>query len=99
MITIGAVVAAFAIEEFLAPCTILDGGVVGISIIINNLTGYKLGLVTFILNVPFLIFGAYRLGHSFIAKSAYGMIVFSVFLEIRNSKSKENKSISHQIGW
>lgn len=25
MITIGAVVAAFAIEEFLAPCTILDG--------------------------------------------------------------------------
>lgn len=82
MITIGAVVAAFAIEEFLAPCTILDGGVVGISIIINNLTGYKLGLVTFILNVPFLIFGAYRLGHSFIAKSAYGMIVFSIFLEI-----------------
>lgn len=82
MITIGAVVAAFAIEEFLAPCTILDGGVVGISIIINNLTGYKLGLVTFILNIPFLIFGAYRLGHSFIAKSAYGMIVFSVFLEI-----------------
>lgn len=82
MITIGAVIAAFAIEEFLAPCTILDGGIVGISMIINNLTGFKLGLVTIILNIPFLIVGAYRLGHVFIAKTSYAMIVFSLFLEI-----------------
>lgn len=31
-IVLGAIIAAFAIEEFLVPCTILDGGVVGISI-------------------------------------------------------------------
>ena len=31
MITVGAVVAAFALEEFLVPFTILDGGIVGIS--------------------------------------------------------------------
>lgn len=82
MITIGAMVAAFAIEEFLVPCTILDGGVVGISMIMNNLTGWKLGLITFILNLPFLIFGAYRLGHIFIAKTTYAMLIFSVFLSI-----------------
>ena len=34
MITIGAVIAAFAIEEFLVPCTILDGGVIGIGIMV-----------------------------------------------------------------
>ena len=33
-ITVGAVIAAFALEEFLVPFTILDGGVVGISMII-----------------------------------------------------------------
>lgn len=82
MIALGAVIAAFAIEEFLVPCTILDGGVVGISIIINNLTGLKLGLITLILNIPFLIFGASRLGHFFIVKSAYAILVFSIFLEI-----------------
>lgn len=82
MILVGAVIAAFAIEEFLVPCTILDGGVVGIGIIINNLTGLKLGLVTFILNMPFLIVGAKKLGRIFIVKSAYAMVVFSVFLEI-----------------
>lgn len=82
MITFGAIVAAFAIEEFLVPCTILDGGIVGISIIINNLTGAKLGFVTIILNSPFLIIGAKKLGHLFIVKSAYAMLVFSIFLEI-----------------
>jgi uncharacterized membrane-anchored protein YitT (DUF2179 family) len=82
MIFIGAVIAAFAIEEFLVPCTILDGGIVGVSIIINNLTGIKLGLLTFVLNIPFLIFGTKRLGHPFIIKSAYAMIIFSIFLEI-----------------
>ena len=52
---LGAVIAAFAIEEFLVPCTILDGGVVGIGIMINNLTGIPLSILTIILNIPFLI--------------------------------------------
>lgn len=82
MIFIGAVIAAFAVEEFLVPCTILDGGIVGISIIINNLTGIKLGILTSFLNIPFLIIGSRKLGHTFIVKSAYAMVVFSVFLEI-----------------
>ena len=38
MLTIGSIIAAFAIEEFLVPNTILDGGVIGIGIMINNLT-------------------------------------------------------------
>lgn len=85
MITLGAVIAAFSIEEFLVPCTILDGGIVGISMIVNHLTGFKLGLLTMVINLPFLMIGAYRLGHIFIAKSGYGMLVFSVFLEIFES--------------
>ena len=47
-IAVGAVTAAFAIEEFLVPCTILDGGVVGIAIMINNLSGIPLGILTVI---------------------------------------------------
>ena len=37
-ITVGAIVAAFALEEFLVLFTILDGGVVGISMIISQLS-------------------------------------------------------------
>ena len=38
MITAGAILAAFALEEFLVPNTVLDGGITGISIILNQLT-------------------------------------------------------------
>ncbi len=79
---LGAVIAAFAIEEFLVPCTILDGGVVGIGIMINNLTGIPLSILTIILNIPFLIIGTKKMGKMFIVKSVYSMAIFSLSLEI-----------------
>ena len=81
-IAIGAMIAAAAIEEFLVPCTIMDGGVVGIGIIVNNLTGIPLSILTIILNIPFLIIGARKMGKMFIIKAAYAMILFSLFLDV-----------------
>lgn len=81
-IAAGAVIAAFAIEEFLVPCTILDGGVVGIGIMINNLTGLPLSVLTVAFNIPFLIVGSRKMGKMFIIKSAFGMAIFSAFLQI-----------------
>ena len=82
MLMVGAMIAAFSIEEFLVPCTILDGGIVGISIMINNLTRFPLGVLTLVLNLPFLIAGMRKLGKIFIAKSAVAMVTFSGSLEI-----------------
>lgn len=81
-IAVGACIAAFAIEEFLVPCTILDGGVVGVGIMINNLTHIPLSLLTVVFNIPFLIIGSRKMGKMFIAKSSFGMICFSFFLAI-----------------
>ena len=81
-ISLGAVIAAFAIEEFLVPCTILDGGVVGIGIIVNHLTRLPLGVLTVGLNIPFLIIGSRKMGKLFIVKAAYAMLIFSIFLEV-----------------
>ncbi|MCU6763276.1 Uncharacterized BCR%2C YitT family COG1284 [uncultured Roseburia sp.] len=85
MLTAGAILAAFAIEEFLVPSTILDGGMIGVSIMINNLTSLPLSVLTIIFNVPFLIVGAKKMGVTFIVKSAYAMVIFSVFLEVFGS--------------
>lgn len=82
MLALGAAIAAFAIEEFLVPCTILDGGVVGISIMVNNLTGIRLSLLTVLLNIPFLIVGYRVLGKQILIKAGFSMIVFSSFLEV-----------------
>ncbi|MDE6261420.1 MAG: YitT family protein [Oscillospiraceae bacterium] len=82
MLVMGAVIAAFSIEEFLVPCTILDGGIVGISIMINNLSRIPLGIMTLALNIPFLLVGMRKLGAKFIIKSAVAMVAFSSSLEI-----------------
>ena len=82
MLTAGAAIAAFAIEEFLVPCNILDGGVVGVSIIVNYLTRVRLSLLTFVFNLPFLIVGYKVLGKEFFIKAGYSMLAFSIFLEI-----------------
>jgi len=88
MLIIGCALAAFSIEAFLVPNTILDGGMIGIGIMINNLSGIPLGLLTVVLNVPFIIFGSKKLGKQFVLKSIFSMIVFSVFVSIFETMEK-----------
>lgn len=82
MLAVGAIIAAFAIEEFLVPNTVLDGGVIGIGIMINNKTGFSLSILTIVLNVPFLLVGSRKIGLPFIFKSGFAMVVFSIFVRI-----------------
>lgn len=97
MLILGAVIAAFALEEFLAPNNIFDGGVTGISMILSNLlkarTGapMSLGILVIIINIPFVIIGFRRLGKRFILKTIIAVSVFSimtsVFEKLRNATS------------
>ena len=83
-ITIGAVIAAASLELVLIPNLMIDGGINGISIIINKIFGGSLGLTVFLFNFPFLVLGYNLIGEKFVIKSGYGMFVFSVLLEIFN---------------
>ena len=79
-LTIGSLIAAAALELFLIPNTILDGGVTGISIIIYKLFKIPLGLLVILLNVPFIFIGYRNLGKAFLIRTLYTMVMFSVFL-------------------
>lgn len=79
-ITIGAMLSAFSIQTFLSPNMILDGGVIGISMIVSKITGLPLSIFTIILNIPFLLIGYKNLGKKFLIKAAYAMLIFSCFL-------------------
>ena len=81
LINLGATLAALALEIFLVPNNIIDGGIIGISIMISYITKVKLSILTFVLNIPFLILGYKQLGKSFLIKAAYAMLVFSILLE------------------
>lgn len=80
MLTIGSLVAAAALECFLIPNTILDGGITGISIIISKLSGIPLAFLVLLLNIPFIFIGYKNLGKSFLFRTIYSMMCFSFFL-------------------
>lgn len=78
-IMIGAMIAAFAIEGFLAPYKIIDGGVIGISMILDYLFGGKyLGILTFCINMPFIILAFKKLGWKFVFLTFYAVAIFSI---------------------
>ena len=81
-VVVGAIVAAFSIEQFLAPNNIMDGGIVGIGMVLDVFVPLPLSVLTFLLNVPFLYIGFRQMGSLFLAKTAVGMVVFSVSLQI-----------------
>jgi uncharacterized membrane-anchored protein YitT (DUF2179 family) len=77
-IILGAVLMGVGIEEFLVPNRILDGGIVGISIILSHLTGWRLGLFIFILNIPFFFIGYKQIGKTFALSTLLGITVLSL---------------------
>ncbi|QEY23009.1 YitT family protein [Psychrobacillus sp. AK 1817] len=78
MIAIGAILMAVGLELFLVPNQILDGGVVGVSIIISHLTGVRLGIFIFILNIPFFFLGYKQIGKTFALSTLFGIIILSL---------------------
>ncbi|MBO7747577.1 YitT family protein [Paenibacillus sp. MWE-103] len=77
-ITIGAALVSVALEIFLVPNNIIDGGIVGISIILSHITGVSLGIFLFLINLPFLIIGYKQIGKTFALSTLYGVTVMSI---------------------
>jgi uncharacterized membrane-anchored protein YitT (DUF2179 family) len=77
-IFLGAVLVSIGLEIFLVPNRIIDGGIVGISIILSHLTGWALGLFLFVLNLPFLIIGYNQIGKTFAISTLFGVTIMSI---------------------
>lgn len=80
MLFIGCAIAASALQCFLIPNTILDGGITGISIIIYKLFQVPIWLLVLILNIPFIYIGYRSLGKNFLIRTVFSMLIFSLFL-------------------
>ncbi|WP_141433175.1 YitT family protein [Bacillus sp. 03113] len=77
-IILGSILMGVGLEEFLVPNKVLDGGIVGISIILSHLTGMSLGIFIFLLNIPFLYIGYKQIGKTFALSTLLGITVLSV---------------------
>ncbi|WP_433743184.1 YitT family protein [Falsibacillus pallidus] len=85
-IIIGSGMAAAAIELFLVPNRIIDGGIIGISLILSFLFSdvpiINFGTLVVILNLPFMYSGYKQIGKTFMISSVFAIISLAVIEEM-----------------
>lgn len=79
---LGCFVVALSYNLFIAPNGIVPGGVGGIAIIINKLTGIENAIIIFILNIFLLLLSLILLGKEKTRASILGSILFPIMVKI-----------------
>ena len=77
-LTFGAIVTAFALEAFLVPNNIIDGGIIGISMIISHISKWNLGILVLILNASFILLALKKMGKKFVFQTAYANVILAL---------------------
>jgi uncharacterized membrane-anchored protein YitT (DUF2179 family) len=82
-IIVGAGLAAISIELFLIPNNIIDGGIIGVSLILDYLISDKIPFLNFatllvILNLPFMYSGYKQIGKTFVVSSLFGVVALAI---------------------
>lgn len=79
LLLFGAFIFAIGLEAFLVPNQIIDGGIVGVSIIVSYLTGTKLAIWLVLFNLPFIYFGYRQIGKTFAVVTLTAILFMSGF--------------------
>lgn len=82
LLLVGSILAAVGIEIFLVPNNIIDGGIVGISIIASHVTKLPLGVFIFFLNIPFLILAYKQIGKTFAISTMFSFTSLAIWVTI-----------------
>ena len=80
-IVIGCLFVALSIV-MLRESRLLTGGIAGLSFVVHYLTGWRVGLVLFFINLPFYVVGLRALGRRFTFKTFCAVGVLSLLTEI-----------------
>ncbi|UTT43777.1 YitT family protein [Exiguobacterium aurantiacum] len=79
LLLIGSFIFAIGLEAFLVPNQIIDGGIVGVSIITSYLTETKLAIWLILFNLPFIYFGYRQIGKTFAVVTLIAIMLMSGF--------------------
>ena len=77
-LTIGAFIVAVALEMFLLPNKIIDGGVIGLSMMATYITNGNLGFFIMLINLPFIVIALRTLGKVFVIKTFFAILMLSI---------------------
>lgn len=79
-ISLGILAAGFGLKGFLLPNHFIDGGVTGISLLVEKLTTYPLYILIVIINAPFILLGYVQISKIFAIKSILAILGLSLAL-------------------
>ncbi len=82
LIILGIFLATLGLKGFLLNNNFIDGGVTGISILVNKITQYPIEYTIVLINLPFVILGYYTIGWRFALKTLFGIFGLSLCLTI-----------------
>ncbi|TYA54796.1 YitT family protein [Formosa maritima] len=78
----GSVLLSIAYVVFIIPHNIVPGGILGLSIVVNKLTGLSIGLLALLVNIPLLLWGTKVLGVKTGIKTAFSMVLVSFYIDV-----------------
>lgn len=81
-ILLGVAAAAFGLKGFLLPNRFLDGGVMGISLLVNIISGINLSLLVVMINLPFVVIAYTQVSKKFAFKTLIAISLLAVTLAI-----------------
>ena len=79
---IGTGIMGFALSIFLVPLKIAPGGVSGLATAVNHISGFSIGVLIVLINVPLFVLGLITFNKTFLAYSVLGTISLSVSTEL-----------------
>jgi uncharacterized membrane-anchored protein YitT (DUF2179 family) len=84
LISIGVVMASIGLKGFLLPNNFLDGGAMGMSLLLQIFTHVDLSIIIVLVNLPFVILGARQISREFAVKSALAIAVLAILVHYIN---------------
>ncbi len=91
MLALGTALYAFGLQYFILPNTLMEGGVTGISILLNYIAGIPVSLSTLAINMPLFVIGWRKLGGKAMVLTIGGVVLLSFFLWVLEQAVK--------LGW
>ena len=79
---IGSIIAAAGLEFFLIPNQMIDGGIVGVSILLSHITDVSLSIFIVLLNLPFLYLGYMQIGKTFCISTLFSVVSLAYWVHI-----------------
>lgn len=81
-IFLGVVMAAIGLKGFLLPNQFLDGGAMGVSLLLEILSGFDLSVLIVLVNLPFIILGGRQISWPFAVKSSIAIFALATLVHL-----------------